>query len=124
MSECQTIMLPSGGTATLRAPEMLRGRDKSIVRRRAAAAQAGNAQELGVVIEEEIARVLVQAWDLPYRAGAGLPADDQEAWDALTIADMDAIVAAARPAIPVIFPAPPTPDDADTPGSPTAPTSG
>src|ERR1043165_6908378 len=119
MSECQTIMLPSGGTATLRAPEMLRGRDKSIVRRRAAAAQAGNAQELGVVIEEEIARVLVQAWDLPYRAGAGLPADDQEAWHGLTIADMDAIVAAARPAIPVIFPAPPTPDDADTPGSPT-----
>ena len=123
-TEPTTIGLPSGGSVTLRSAATLRGRDKTAVRRAAAAADAANRQELGVVIEEELARRLVTAWTLPYLPGAKLPSEDPATWEELEIADFDAIVTAARPAVEVLFPAPATPDDAGVPGSPTEPTEG
>lgn len=114
--------LPSGGHVVLREATSLRAADKMVISRKLAEADTGTVQALQFVGEIEVAKVLVTAWDLPYEPGARIPADDPDVFGRLTIADYDTIIAACRPALSVLYPSRPTPDDAEVPGSPTGPT--
>jgi len=116
------IELPSGGWAVLRDPRELRGGDKEDVLRNIE--DPDHAVGAGLDMVAGMVCMLVVRWEVPYLPEAPLPRDVPKILRQLTIPDYDAMIACARPAMNLIFPKPPTPEDAGKPGSPTPPASG
>jgi hypothetical protein len=115
------IDLPSGGWVEFRDPSSIRAKHKRKVMRGIDNPEKQAAAALDLT--EGIAAMFIERWDIPELPNLPLPIDDLNVFDLLTVADYDAIVDAARPAIVLFFPTS-TPDDAGTPGTPTLPASG
>jgi len=119
-----TITLPSGGTVMFRDPRELRAKDKKRVLRAVHADEDSMKYMLAVSFDmaEGVAAMLIEQWTVPYLPNAPLPRDAIAILGELTIPDSEAILAAVRPAVNLIFPSS-TPDDAGKPGTPTLPAS-
>jgi hypothetical protein len=119
--------LPSGGRVILRDPRELRAKDKQRVIRNIR--DEGGRFSRNLDVTEGALCMLIARWEVPYLAGpegeaAALPRDQPTILGELTIADYDSLIAAVGPAIEMLFPTPPAPEQACTPGSPTGPASG
>lgn len=121
----ETITLPSGGTVTFRSFDDLRGRDRYAVETAVHEAARHSNESDNITALIHAAKALITAWTLPYLPGVPIPSQVQdpaaEPLGDLLPADWAAVTRFVRPAIPILFPPPVTPDDANVPGSPTPP---
>ena len=115
------IDLPSGGWAEFRDSSTIRAKHKRKVMR-----SIEDPEKLAAVsidVTEGIVAMFVERWEIPYLPNLPLPDEGLWVLGELTVADYDALIEAARPAIALFFPDT-SPDGAAKPGSPTLPASG
>jgi hypothetical protein len=121
------IDLPSGGSVDFRDPEDLIGDDHRRIIDTIRLEVSGVAQAMDTAYGA--ACMLIEKWDIPYTPRGTayeahqvpVPETDFALLGRLRWRDYHAVLEACAPAVRVMFPARPTPDDATTPGSPTVP---
>jgi hypothetical protein len=119
-----TITLPSGGTVTFMDFDDLRGRHRAAVEIAVAeAAHVSNAADNTVAICK-LAELVIESWNIPYLPDAKIPGEVPDNFGELRPPDWSACVKAMRPAIAILYPGDPKPDDAGVPGTPTLPDGG
>jgi hypothetical protein len=123
------LTLPSGGWVTFRDPATLRAKDRDRVLANIVAEDTKHLLALVNDMSKAVAAMLIDAWQVPYLDhlrpdGGSLPLPRDQVWllGELTIPDEDAILAAVKPAVSIIFPGT-TAADAGKPGTPTLPAS-
>jgi hypothetical protein len=74
-------------------------------------------------IPEAVAALLITAWEIPYAPDAKLPSIDPDAIGDLRLDDYDRLMEIVKPAVDLLMPKPPSPDDYADPTSPSEPAS-